>query len=71
MKLDRSALLWVLLVVVLLVLVVNPLARLVWTSLQDPAGGVTLANYAAAYGRWRNVEALRRLALLVENRQHT
>ncbi|HXU87791.1 MAG TPA: iron ABC transporter permease [Methylomirabilota bacterium] len=58
MKLDRSALLWVLLVVVLLVLVVNPLARLVWTSLQDPAGGVTLANYAAAYGRWRNVEAL-------------
>ena len=58
MKLDRSALLWVLLVLVLLVLVVNPLARLVWTSLQDPAGGVTLANYAAAYGRWRNVEAL-------------
>jgi iron(III) transport system permease protein len=58
LKLDRSALLWVLLVLVLLVLVVNPLARLVWTSLQDPAGGVTLANYAAAYGRWRNVEAL-------------
>jgi iron(III) transport system permease protein len=59
LRLDRSALVWTLLVVVLLVLVVNPLARLVWTSFQDPAtGGLTLANYAAAYGRWRNVEAL-------------
>jgi len=58
LRLDRSTLLWLLLVVVLLVLVVNPLARLVWTSFQDPSGGLTIANYAAAYGRWRNVEAL-------------
>jgi iron(III) transport system permease protein len=59
LRLDRSALLWALLVGVLLVLVVNPLARLVWTSFQQAdTGALTLANYAAAYGRWRNVEAL-------------
>jgi iron(III) transport system permease protein len=59
LRLDRSTLLWALLVGVLLVLVVNPLARLVWTSFQQAdTGALTLANYAAAYGRWRNVEAL-------------
>jgi iron(III) transport system permease protein len=59
LKLDRSALLWALLVAVLLLLVVNPLARLVWTSFQHPdTGALTVANYAAAYGRWRYVEAL-------------
>jgi iron(III) transport system permease protein len=57
--LDRSVLVWALFVVVLLVLVVNPLARLLWTSFQHPdTGGFTLENYAAAYGRWRYVEAL-------------
>ncbi len=57
--LDPSIFLWALLVAVLLLLVINPLARLLWTSFQDPdTGALTLANYAAAYGRWRNVEAL-------------
>ncbi len=57
--LDPSILLWALLVAVLLLLVINPLARLLWTSFQDPdTGALTLGNYAAAYGRWRNVEAL-------------
>jgi iron(III) transport system permease protein len=57
--LDRSALIWALFVLVLLVLVVNPLARLLWTSFQHPdTGAFTLDNYAAAYGRWRYVEAL-------------
>jgi iron(III) transport system permease protein len=57
--LDRSAIVWALFVIVLLVLVVNPLARLLWTSFQHPdTGGFTLENYAAAYGRWRYVEAL-------------
>jgi iron(III) transport system permease protein len=57
--LDRSVFLWAAVVVVLLVLVVNPLARLLWASFQHPdTGGFTLANYAAAYGRWRYVEAL-------------
>ena len=57
--LDPSIFLWALLVAVLLLLVINPLARLLWTSFQDPdTGALTLGNYAAAYGRWRNVEAL-------------
>jgi len=57
--LDPSIFLWALLVAVLLLLVINPLVRLLWTSFQDPdTGALTLGNYAAAYGRWRNVEAL-------------
>ena len=56
---DRSRLIWLLFVVVLLVLVVNPLARLFWVSLQDPqSGALTLENYLTAFGRWRYVEAL-------------
>ncbi|HJS85520.1 MAG TPA: iron ABC transporter permease [Acetobacteraceae bacterium] len=44
---------------VLLFLVVNPLARLVAVSLQDPeTGAFTFANYLAAYGRPRYVQAL-------------
>jgi iron(III) transport system permease protein len=39
--------------------VINPLARLLWSSFQDPdTGALTLGNYAAAYGRWRHLEAL-------------
>jgi len=57
--LDRSVIVWAVLIGVLLLLVVNPLARLAWTSVQDPeTGGFTLANYVTAYGRWRYVEAL-------------
>lgn len=56
---DPSVVVWILVAGVLLVLVINPLARLLWASVQDPdTGGFTLANYAAAYGRWRYVEAL-------------
>jgi iron(III) transport system permease protein len=56
---DRSRLIWLLFVVVLLVLVVNPLGRLFWVSLQDPqSGALTFANYLTAFGRWRYVEAL-------------
>ncbi len=57
--LDKSVFLWLLLVAALLVLVINPLARLIWSSVQDGAtGAVTLDNYLAAYGRWRYLEAL-------------
>jgi iron(III) transport system permease protein len=57
--LDRSLVVWLLFVAVLLLLVVNPLARLVWSSFQNgETGAFTLANYATAYGRWRYVEAL-------------
>jgi iron(III) transport system permease protein len=57
--LDKSVFLWLLLIAVLLLLVVNPLARLLWASFQQPeTGAFTVDNYAAAYGRWRYLEAL-------------
>ena len=56
--LDKSSWLWILAIVVLVVLVVNPLLRLLIVSFQDAAGGFTLSNYVAAYSRSRNVEAL-------------
>ncbi len=56
--LDKSVFVWLLLVAMLLLLVINPLARLVGSSFQSDTGAFTLANYAAAYGRWRHVEAL-------------
>ena len=56
--LDRSLILWLLVAAVLLVLVVNPIARLLWVSLQSPSGGLTLDNYVRAFSRWRYVEAL-------------
>jgi iron(III) transport system permease protein len=44
---------------VLLLLVINPLARLLLASFQQPeTGALTVDNYAAAYGRWRYLEAL-------------
>ena len=47
------------LVAVLLVLVINPLARLLWTSFEHPdTGAFTLENYVAAYSRWRYIEAV-------------
>src|SRR5262245_8588761 len=57
--LETSYVLWAILIATLLLLVINPLARLLLSSVQDgDTGGFTLANYAAAYGRWRNIEAL-------------
>jgi iron(III) transport system permease protein len=57
--LDKSSVVWILLIGVLLVLVVNPLARLLWASFQHgETGGFTLENYLTAYGRWRYLEAL-------------
>ena len=56
--LDRSLFLWLLVAAVLLVLVVNPIARLLWVSLQSSSGGLTLDNYVRAFSRWRYVEAL-------------
>jgi iron(III) transport system permease protein len=55
---DKSAFVWLLAIVVLLFLVVNPLLRLFVVSFQDGNGAFTLANYAAAYGRSRHLEAL-------------
>ncbi len=57
--LDPMLLLWVALAAVLVFLVVNPLFRLVLTSLQTADGSAfTLSNYVAAYSRPRYVQAL-------------
>jgi iron(III) transport system permease protein len=57
--LDKSSWIWLVVIAVLLVLVVNPLARLLVVSFQQTdTGAFTLANYIAAYSRSRYVEAL-------------
>ena len=56
--LDKSFWVWILAIVVLVVLVVNPLLRLLIVSFQDSTGAFTLSNYVAAYSRPRHVEAL-------------
>src|SRR5262245_59292818 len=56
---EPANLLWWLLIAVLVLLVVHPLARLLIGSITDPVtGALTLANFAAAYGRPRYVAAL-------------
>jgi iron(III) transport system permease protein len=56
---EPSALLWWFLIALLLFLVVHPLARLLIGSITDPkTGALTLANFAAAYGRPRYITAL-------------
>jgi len=55
---DKSAIVWLVAIVVLVFLVVNPLLRLFVVSFQDGSGAFTLANYVSAYGRSRHLEAL-------------
>ena len=58
-RFDSSWLLWIAIIAVLLFLVVSPFVYLVITSFQaERTGDFTFANYAAAYGRARYVEAL-------------
>lgn len=56
--LDKSFWVWMLAIVILAFLVVNPLLRLFIVSFQDAGGAFTFDNYAAAYGRVRHLEAL-------------
>jgi len=57
-SIEPSALLWLILVAVLVLLVVHPLARLLIGSLLDPkTGAFTFANFTAAYGRQRYIVA--------------
>jgi iron(III) transport system permease protein len=56
---EPAILLWLLLVAVLLLLVINPLLRLLITSFQETdTQFFTLANYGLVFGRLRNVTAL-------------
>jgi iron(III) transport system permease protein len=58
-RFDPLTLVWVLLAAVLAFLVINPMLRLVLSSLQAvDTGDWTLANYTIAYGRPRYVQAL-------------
>lgn len=58
-RLDPSLLLWVALAAVLAFLVASPLLRLLVSSFQaEETGRPTLANYAAAYGNARQLQAL-------------
>ena len=55
---DPTLLLWIVLAAVLIFLVVNPLFRLVQTSLEDTdTGAFTLMNYVTAYSRPRYLVA--------------
>jgi len=56
--LDKSSWVWVVAIIALVFLVVNPLARLLIVSFQDAGGAFTLDNYVSAYSRLRNLEAL-------------
>jgi iron(III) transport system permease protein len=56
---EPTWLLWIGIIAVLLFLVVSPFVYLVITSFQsEKTGAFTFANYAAAYGRARYIEAL-------------
>ncbi len=55
---DPALWLFGVLIVVLVLLVANPILRLVWDSFTAPDGSATLRNYASALGRSRNIQAL-------------
>jgi len=58
-RLDASILLWLALIVVLAFLVLNPILRLIISSLQETdTGHFTFANYRVAYGNIRHLQAL-------------
>ncbi|GAB3650120.1 ABC transporter permease [Ramlibacter alkalitolerans] len=55
---DKTSIVWLVAIAILVLLVVNPLLRLLVVSFQDGNGAFTLANYIGAYGRSRHIEAL-------------
>jgi len=58
-RLDASILLWLALIAVLGFLVLNPVLRLIISSLQETdTGNFTFANYRVAYGSVRHLQAL-------------
>lgn len=58
-RLDASILLWLALIAVLAFLVLNPILRLIVSSLQETdTGNFTFANYRVAYGNVRHLRAL-------------
>jgi iron(III) transport system permease protein len=58
-RLDVSFVLWLALIAILALLVLNPILRLIVSSLQETeTGNFTFANYRVAYGNFRHLQAL-------------
>lgn len=58
-RLDAGMLVWLVLIGLLMFLVLNPILRLIVSSLQEAeTGRFTLANYRAAYGNIRHLQSL-------------
>ncbi|RYE98238.1 MAG: iron ABC transporter permease, partial [Oxalobacteraceae bacterium] len=57
-RFDPTLFVFILLLLVLVALVANPILRLVWESLRAADGSFTLAHYADAFGKQRNLKAL-------------
>jgi iron(III) transport system permease protein len=58
-RFDASMLLWLAIIAVLIFLIASPMVRLVVSSFQEAdTGRFTLANYVAAYGSTRHLQAL-------------
>ncbi|HYS48112.1 MAG TPA: iron ABC transporter permease [Xanthobacteraceae bacterium] len=57
--LEPSMALWLVLIAVLVFLVASPVVRILVSSFQEPeTGRFTFANYAEAYGNWRQLRAV-------------
>jgi iron(III) transport system permease protein len=55
---DWTMIVWLVFAAILIVIVVNPIFRLVWESIAAEGGGLTLQNYVAAWSRPRYWQAL-------------
>lgn len=55
---DWTLLVWLAFAAILILIVVNPILRLVWESIAVEGGGVTLDHYLKAYGRPRYWQSL-------------
>ena len=61
---DLTKLVWAGLALILIILVGNPLLRLIMISFETPAGRFTVKNYAEIVSRWRYLLAFRNSLLL-------
>lgn len=55
---DWTLLVWLAFAAILILIVVNPILRLVWASIEVEGGGITIDHYLAAYGRQRYWQSL-------------
>lgn len=55
---DWTFLVWIVFAAILVLIVVNPILRLFWASIEVEGGGITLQHYITAYGRPRYWQSL-------------